>query len=166
MCRPSHSSTSASYSSHVTSWMTNRCNGSMVTALSFTSDGACAVAILGTPRSADLQLRQAGLAVLQGGGDEVAEQGVGLGRLRLELGVELDGEEPGVVGQLDDLDQVAVGAGAGGAQAGLVERPAIGVVDLVAGAVPLVDPVAPVGGEGAAVGGQHAGPGPQPHRPA
>ena len=41
----------------------------------------------------------------QGGGDEVAEQRVGLGRLRLELGVELHGQEPGVVGQLDDLDE-------------------------------------------------------------
>ncbi len=62
-----------------------------------------------------------------------------LGRLRLELGVELHGQEPGMVGLLDDLDDRAVGARAGGDEAVLLEVLPIGVVELVAMAVPFVD---------------------------
>ena len=44
----------------------------------------------------------------EGGADEVAEQRVRPGRARLQLGVELAGHEPGMVGQLDDLPQPPV----------------------------------------------------------
>ena len=60
-------------------------------------------------------------------------------RLRLELRMELHGHEPGMVGQLDDLDQRAVGAGAGDLQAVGRELLAVDVVELVAVAVPLGD---------------------------
>ena len=52
-------------------------------------------------------------AVLVAGGDEVAEDGVGLQRLGLEFGVELAGEEEGVGWDLDDLDVGGVGRGSG-----------------------------------------------------
>src|SRR4051812_11084219 len=80
---------------------------------------------------AGLDFHSAPVAALDRGGDEVAEQGVGLGRLRLEFGVELDGQEPRVLGQLDDLDQGAVGAHAGGHEAVLLEPLAVLVVELV-----------------------------------
>src|SRR5207248_1258606 len=47
----------------------------------------------------------AGARPLQRGGDELAEQRRGPRRTRLELGVELRGDEPRMVGQLDDLHQ-------------------------------------------------------------
>src|SRR5919198_2473694 len=44
----------------------------------------------------------------QGSADEFPEQRMRPGRPGLELGVELSGDEVGVVGQLDDLDQPPV----------------------------------------------------------
>ena len=41
---------------------------------------------------------------------------MGLGRLRFELGVELDGQEPGMIAPFHDLDDRAVGADPGGDQ--------------------------------------------------
>ena len=55
-----------------------------------------------------------------GRADEGDEQRVRLQRLRLELGMELAAEEPGMVGDLADLDVRAVGRLAGDAQAGAV----------------------------------------------
>ena len=55
--------------------------------------------------------------VLVAGGDEVAEDGVGLEWFGLELGVELATEEEGVGGDLDDLDVGGVGCGSGDAEA-------------------------------------------------
>ena len=46
-----------------------------------------------------------------------AKSGCGGGRLRFELRMELHRHEPGMVGQLDDFDQRAVGARAGDEQA-------------------------------------------------
>src|SRR5690348_2872485 len=83
------------------------------------------------------------------GADELAEERRRPGRPRLELRVELRRDEPGVIGQLDDLDEPS-----------LLERPAdheargdellpVGVVDLVAMAVALrnhgLAPVDPAG---------------------
>src|SRR5262245_56249903 len=115
----------------------NRCNGSTLSRLPLHSEVRRAVAISSSSsgRSAllpHLQLGPRRLAPLEGRGDELAEQGVGLGGLALELGVELDGQEPGVVLQFDDLDELAVGAGAGDDEAGLLEDLAVGVVELVA----------------------------------
>ena len=45
--------------------------------------------------------------------DEIAEQRVGGGRAGLELGVELDADEPGVIGELEDLDEIVGGADPG-----------------------------------------------------
>ena len=78
-------------------------------------------------------------AVLVAGGDEVAEDGVGLQRLGLEFGVELAGEEEGVGGNLDDLDVGGVGGGAGEAEAGAGEDGFVLAVELVAMAVALGD---------------------------
>jgi hypothetical protein len=45
----------------------------------------------------------------ESGADEPREQGMGLPRARSELRMELAGDEPRVVGQLDDLDQLLLG---------------------------------------------------------
>jgi hypothetical protein len=55
-------------------------------------------------------------------GDVGDEQRVGLGGAALVLGVELAAEEPGVVGELDDLDELAVRRQAGDDQAGGGQR--------------------------------------------
>ena len=78
-------------------------------------------------------------AVFVAGGDEVAEDGVGLQRLGLELGVELAGEEEGVGGDLDDLDVGGVWGGSGEAETGAGEDGLVLAVELVAMAVALAD---------------------------
>ena len=76
--------------------------------------------------------------MLRGGADELAEQRRRPGRARLELRVELAGDEPRVVAQLDVLDQPIVGRDAAEPHPGLGEAVPIGVVDLEPMAVPLV----------------------------
>ncbi len=71
--------------------------------------------------------------------DEPGKQRMRPGRLRLELRMELHGHEPGMLGDLDDLDQPPVGAGAAEVHPVLGELLAVGVVELVAVAVPLGD---------------------------
>src|SRR5438445_12525191 len=56
------------------------------------------------------------------GGDERAEQRVRGGGARAVLRMELAAEEPGMVLELDDLDELAVRRGAGDAEALLLER--------------------------------------------
>ena len=60
-------------------------------------------------------------------------------RPALELGMELAGDEPRVVGQLDDLDEAAVRRLAGQHHARGLERLAVAVVHLEAVAMALVD---------------------------
>src|SRR5258706_8523223 len=75
--------------------------------------------------------------VLQRGGYEAREQGVGAHRPRLQLRVELAAHEPGVIGQLDHLDKRAVGRQPGTAHPELGEHIAIGVGHFVAVAMAL-----------------------------
>src|SRR5882672_7347828 len=70
---------------------------------------------------------------------ERGEQRVRLERPRLQLGVELDADEPRVVADLDDLGQHPVGRHAGKPQPGPFERIAICDVNLVTMAMPLTD---------------------------
>ena len=65
----------------------------------------------------------------------------GAGRVgpRLELGVELRGDEPRMIGQLDHLDEAALLEGAADREARVDELLAVGVVHLVAVAVALGD---------------------------
>src|SRR5829696_2243309 len=84
-------------------------------------------------------VRPARAGVALGGADELAEQRRRAVWPRLELGVVLRGDEEGVVGQLDDLDEALVRGRAGHDQARGLEPPAQEVVDLVAMAVALVD---------------------------
>src|SRR5579884_3799954 len=65
-------------------------------------------------------------APLPGRRDEAREQGVRARGPGLELGVELAAEEPGVVGELDHLDQRAVGRQPRAPQAVLGEHVAVG----------------------------------------
>ena len=102
-------------------------------------------------------------SLLKRSADEIAEERMRPGRLGLEFGVELNGQEPGMVQQLDDLDDRAVGAGSGGDQPVLVESLAIVVVELIPMTMPFADPLHAVGLTGQAVGREHAGPGPQAH---
>ncbi len=67
------------------------------------------------------------------------EQGVGLVGAALQLGVELDAHEPGVVGQLHDLHQPFVGGLTARIRPAASSRLAVEVVELIAVAVALVD---------------------------
>ena len=64
-----------------------------------------------------------------------------LQRLRLELGVELHRDVPGMRRQLDDLDELAVERAADDLEAVLGERLLVEAVELVAVAMALVDDV-------------------------
>src|SRR5712664_1818495 len=68
--------------------------------------------------------------------DKAREQRVRAHRPRLELGVELAADEPWMIGQLDHLDQRAIGRKPRAAHAVLREHVAIRVRDLVAMAMP------------------------------
>src|SRR5262245_65984869 len=72
------------------------------------------------------------ILVLEGGFDEGCEQRVRLPRPRAELGVELAGDEEGVVRQLDDLHELLLGPDARNAKPSLLERVEVVVVHLVA----------------------------------
>ena len=62
-----------------------------------------------------------------------------LARVRRELGVELDADEPRMVGKLDDLAEVFLGRTRRHDEAGRFELIDVAVVDLVAVAVTLID---------------------------
>src|SRR3954447_14253119 len=88
-------------------------------------------------------------SALDGGTDEVAEEGRGPRRARLELGVVLAGDEPGMVRELDHLDEAALLERARDHETCLDELRPEGVVDLVAVAMALVDDALAIGGVGA-----------------
>src|SRR5919198_3589388 len=79
------------------------------------------------------------------GPDEIAEERVRPVRPRAELGVELARHEPGVVGQLDDLDQAAIRRQTAEDHPRLVHHLAVLVVELETVAVPLVHDLFAVG---------------------
>src|SRR5689334_6813951 len=72
-------------------------------------------------------------------GDEALEERMGLVRLALEFGMKLAGNEEGVVLQLDDLDELAVGRQAAEDEAGLLEALLVGVIEFVTVPVAFVD---------------------------
>ena len=76
---------------------------------------------------------------LEGCADEATEQRRRSRRAGLELRVELAGDEPGMVGELDDLDQEPFLERARDDEAACDELVAVVVVDLVAMAMALVD---------------------------
>src|SRR5215208_2381202 len=67
-------------------------------------------------------------SALDRGADEVAEERRGPRRARLELGVILAGDEPGMVGELDHLDEAALLERARDDETGLDELRPEGVV--------------------------------------
>src|SRR5215211_5501435 len=69
--------------------------------------------------------------------DEVLKERRRPGGPRLELGMELAGDEPGMVGQLEDLDELTLQVGAGDNEARLGHPLPVQVVDLVAVPMPL-----------------------------
>ncbi len=80
-----------------------------------------------------------------------------------QLGVELDADKPGVVLDLDDLGEFAVGAHAGKDQPAGLKLVAVLHVDLIAVAVALVNHGAAVDGGDLGALGQVGGIGAQPH---
>src|SRR5436190_87245 len=98
--------------------------------------------------------------------DESGEQRVRLERLRLELGVELHRDVVGMVGQLDDLDELAIERAADDLQPLVGQRLFIETVELVAMPVALLDDVGAVERVRARSGLQLARVRSQPHRPA
>src|SRR5712691_4271019 len=95
---------------------------------------------------------------------EAAEDRMAIERARLELRVELAGEEPRVIRQLDDLDEVAVGGDAGKHQPLLLEQRAEVVVELVTVAMPLGDLLLRVELLRERAVAEHAGISAEPHR--
>src|SRR4051812_12406741 len=98
--------------------------------------------------------------------DESGEQRVRLQRLRLELGMELHRDVPGMRRQLDDLDELAVERAADDLESFVGQRLLEQAVELVAVAVPLVDDVAAVQRVRFRSRAQLALVGAEPHRPA
>src|SRR5262245_32067538 len=82
--------------------------------------------------------------------NEAVEERVRLPRARAELGVELPGDEPRMVGQLDDLDELLLRPDPGDLESALLERVQVVVVDLVAVPVALADDPLPVRPRGVA----------------
>src|SRR5579863_7473583 len=95
--------------------------------------------------------------------DEGLEQRMGLEGLRLQLRMELDANEPRMLGQLDDLGQDSIGGHAREAEAGRFQPFLVVDVDLIAVPVALADPVAAVDGTDLAVGLEPAVIGAEPH---
>src|SRR5262249_54832252 len=101
--------------------------------------------------------------VLVRGLHERGEQRVRLRRLRLELRVELHGEIPRVIGQLGDLDELAVRGAPRDAQPALGERLLVEAVELVAMAMALVNEARAVHALGQRSRSELARVAPQPH---
>lgn len=103
---------------------------------------------------------------MDSGGDKGGEEGVGVGRFAFEFGVELDSDEPGVVFEFDDFDQLLIAAGAGESHAVSFELLAVLVIEFVAMSVSFGDIESVVGCGGAASFGQSGGLGSESHGPA
>src|SRR5262249_12461770 len=104
--------------------------------------------------------------MVERGLDERGEERMRIPGARAELRVELAGHEPWVIGQLDDLDELLVRPDAGDAEAPLLERVEIVVVDLEAVPMPLLDHALPVRSRGGAPFPQHDRVEPEAHRAA
>src|SRR5438128_254073 len=78
--------------------------------------------------------------------------------------MELAADHPGVVGQLDNLDQLAVRRVAGDDETSLLQDRSIAIVELPAVSVALVDALFAVRAPGATVQVEPARIGPEPHR--
>src|SRR5512133_400367 len=86
---------------------------------------------------------------LHGRRDESGEQRMRARRSRLQLGVELTTDEPRVIRQLDDLDQLSVGREATQLHAVLYEHVAVRIRNLISMPVTLADFGLPVNLRGA-----------------
>src|SRR5664280_773816 len=106
-----------------------------------------------------------GLVGVDCGPDQPGEQRMRAGRPGEELRVSLGGDvvRMHVGRQLGELDQAAVGRGAGEAESGLLDLGPVVVVDLVAVAVALIDQEGTVGTGDDRAFGQLGRVGPQPH---
>src|SRR5262249_38042545 len=120
------------------------------------TDGATCQTILGSRRGSidSMKLRSGrrldarhrpGAGALERCVDETVEQWGRARRARLELRVELAGDEPGMIRQLDDLDQPPLLERSRHDEASVDQLLSIAVVDLVTVAVRLEDHRLPVG---------------------
>src|ERR1044071_1448373 len=98
-----------------------------------------------------------------GGGNETAEERVGLVWFAVEFGVELAGDEERMLGQFNDLDQLAVGGKSAKDKVRLFEPLAIGIVEFVTMPVALVDDKGAIKPGGFCADHQLAGLGAQQH---
>src|SRR5260370_20313387 len=101
--------------------------------------------------------------VLVAGGDEVAEDGMGLQRLGLEFRMKLAAQEEGMCWNFNDFDVGGVGGGAGDAEASAGEDGFVLAVELVAVAVAFAYLCDPVGLSGEGAGFEDAVPGAEAH---
>ena len=82
---------------------------------------------------------------------------MGLHGTGLELGVEVAGQEPGMVGEFHDFHEFAIGRGAGNDKAFFHKEVTEGVVEFVAVAMAFGSDFHTVGGSGQRVGSDGAG---------
>src|SRR5690242_13675944 len=101
------------------------------------SFGGCVLDFTG--RSGCRDRAHALFAIFQGGTDERGEKRMGLERLRLEFGMELAAEKPGVLGGFDDFDVILVGGAAGDFEAGAEKSFLVFAIEFVAVAVAFAD---------------------------
>src|SRR5207302_9636386 len=93
-------------------------------------------------RRTELHLVDAALE--EGSTDEVAEKRVGPVGARAELGVELAGDKPGVPGELDYLNQPAVGRHTAENHSRFAERLTVLVIELESVTVALIHDLFPI----------------------
>lgn len=82
--------------------------------------------------------------VFNGCGDEFAEEGIGAKRTRGEFGVELRGDEEGVIFKLHDLGQIGLGVDAGEDHVGILELLLEGIVEFVTVSMAFPNVVLPI----------------------
>ncbi len=108
----------------------------------------------------------AGLLVLPSGGDEIPEERVGSEGSRFELGMKLNRQEPGMVRDLDDLDELGVGCATSDEKAGLGQNFFVFPIELEAVAVALGYLQSAIGPMGQRPGFENTGISAQAHGPA
>src|ERR1035441_9041214 len=113
-------------------------------------------------------VRVSGLAlalasIFQAGANECGEQRMRCERLRFEFRMELDADEPGMVGHLDDFDVDAVGSASRDAKSSAGERFLVLAVEFIAMAMAFGNFSLAVGFRGKRTGLELAGPRAETH---
>ena len=96
--------------------------------------------------------RQLFTAILHGGADELAEQGMGSTGGRFQLGVELAADKPRMLRELDHFNQGPIGGLTADDQPCVFQMPAVFIVDLITMPVPFGNVLGAIGRKRQGVG--------------